>query len=162
MQGFNKVIIAGNLTRDPELRYTPSGTAIAKFGLAVNRRWKDQNGEQKEETTFVDVDAFGKQAELIGQYLKKGRPLLVEGRLRLDSWEDKQTQQKKTKLGVVLEGMTFLDSGATREGGGDFAGSSGAAPTSRPARPAATQSAPPPSSGDSAEGLPPEEDDVPF
>lgn len=156
MQGFNKVILAGNLTRDPELRYTPSGTAIAKFGLAVNRRWKDQNGEQKEEVTFVDVDAFGKQAELIGQYVKKGQPLLVEGRLRLDTWEDKQTQQKKSRLGVVLEGMTFLG-GGTREGG-DFSGGSGSsAPSARPARPA---SAPPPNN--SGEGMPPEEDDVPF
>jgi len=159
MQGFNKVIIAGNLTRDPELRYTPTGLAIAKFGLAVNRRWKDQNGEQKEETTFVDVDAFGKQAELIGQYLKKGRPLLVEGRLRLDTWEDKQTQQKKSKLGVVLEGMTFLDSGSTREGGGDFSGGTGATPAPRPTRP--QQSAPPPGNSDTG-GMPPEEDDVPF
>jgi single-strand DNA-binding protein len=158
MQGFNKVIIAGNLTRDPELRYTPSGMAIAKFGLAVNRRWKDQNGEQKEETTFVDVDAFGKQAELIGQYMKKGRPLLVEGRLRLDTWEDKQTQQKKSKLGVVLEGMTFLDSGNTREGGGDFGGG---APAARPAA-RSQQTAPPPSNNSEAEGMPPEEDDVPF
>src|SRR5688572_5921058 len=141
MQGFNKVIIAGNLTRDPELRYTPTGLAIAKFGLAVNRRWKDQNGEQKEETTFVDIDAFGKQAELIGQYMKKGRPLLVEGRLRLDTWEDKQTQQKKSKLGVVLEGMTFLDSGNTREGG-DSSGGGAGAPAARPSRP--QQSAPPP------------------
>jgi single-strand DNA-binding protein len=163
MQGFNKVIIAGNLTRDPELRYTPSGTAIAKFGLAVNRRWKDQNGEQKEETTFVDVDAFGKQAELIGQYVKKGNPLLVEGRLRLDTWEDKQTQQKKSKLGVVLEGMTFLGSGQTREGGGDFGGGGGT-PAPRPTRPA--PSAPPPSGGggggEPEGGMPPEEDDVPF
>jgi single-strand DNA-binding protein len=126
----------------------------------VNRRWKDQNGEQKEETTFVDVDAFGKQAELIGQYVKKGNPLLVEGRLRLDTWEDKQTQQKKSKLGVVLEGMTFLGSGQTREGGGDFSGGGGA-PAARPTRPAA--SAPPPSGGGEPEGgMPPEEDDVPF
>ena len=163
MQGFNKVIIAGNLTRDPELRYTPSGTAIAKFGLAVNRRWKDQNGEQKEETTFVDVDAFGKQAELIGQYMKKGRPLLVEGRLKLDTWEDKQTQQKRSRLGIVLEGMTFLDSGSTREGGGDFSGGGGggasSAPAARSSRPPA--STPPPSNSE-PEGMPPEEDDVPF
>ena len=159
MQGFNKVIIAGNLTRDPELRYTPSGLAIAKFGLAINRRTKDQNGEQKEEVTFVDVDAFGKQAELIGQYVKKGNPLLVEGRLRLDTWEDKQTQQKKSRLGVVLEGMTFLGSG-TREGG-DF-GSSGAPSGSPSARPAARPptSTPPPSN--SGEAMPAEEDDVPF
>ena len=158
MQGFNKVILAGNLTRDPELRYTPSGLAIAKFGLAVNRRWKDQNGEQKEEVTFVDVDAFGKQAELIGQYVKKGQPLLVEGRLKLDTWEDKQTQQKKSKLGVVVEGMTFLGSGTTREGG-DFGSGApgGGAPSARPPRP---QAAPPPAGA--PEGMPPEEDDVPF
>ncbi|HEX7859767.1 MAG TPA: single-stranded DNA-binding protein [Verrucomicrobiae bacterium] len=164
MNGFNKVILAGNLTRDPELRYTPSGTAIAKFGLALNRKWKDQSGELKEEVTFVDVDAFGKQAELIGQYLKKGNPLLVEGRLRTDSWEDKQTQQKRSRLGVVLEGMTFIGGGNREGGGGDFGGGgggggsySGGAPSARP-RP--QQSAPPPSNtgGD----MPPEEDDVPF
>jgi single-strand DNA-binding protein len=164
MNGFNKVILAGNLTRDPELRYTPSGTAIAKFGLALNRKWKDQSGEMKEEVTFVDVDAFGKQAELIGQYLKKGNPLLVEGRLRTDSWEDKQTQQKRSRLGVVLEGMTFIGGGNREGGGGDFGGGggggssySGGAPSARP-RP--QQSAPPPSNtgGD----MPPEEDDVPF
>jgi len=160
MNGFNKVILAGNLTRDPELRYTPSGTAIAKFGLALNRKWKDsQSGEMREEVTFVDVDAFGKQAELIGQYMKKGQPLLVEGRLKMDSWEDKQTQQKKSRLGVVLEGMTFLGSG--NRDGGDFSGSgggySGGAPSARP-RP--QQSAPPPQSN--AGDMPPEEDDVPF
>lgn len=155
MNGFNKVILAGNLTRDPELRYTPSGTAIAKFGLALNRKWKDQTGETKEEVTFVDVDAFGKQAELIGQYLKKGQPLLVEGRLRTDSWEDKQTQQKRSRLGVVLEGMTFLGSGGGRDGG-DFGGG-GSAPSARPMR--SQPSAPPPSNSGEA---PPEEDDVPF
>jgi single-strand DNA-binding protein len=160
MNGFNKVILAGNLTRDPELRYTPGGMAIAKFGLALNRKWKDtQSGEMKEEVTFVDVDAFGKQAETIGNYLKKGRPILVEGRLKLDQWDDKQTQQKRSRLGVVLEAFTFLDSGNRGEGG-DFAGGGsqgGGAPSARP-RP--QQSAPPPTNtgGD----LPPEEDDVPF
>lgn len=158
MNGFNKVILAGNLTRDPELRYTPSGTAIAKFGLAVNRKWKDsQTNEMKEEVTFIDIDAFGRQAETIGQYLKKGRPILLEGRLKLDQWDDKQTQQKRSKLGVVLESFSFLD-GGSREGG-DFGGGGGA-PAPRPSRP--TQSAPPPSSGGSDEGVPPEEDDVPF
>ena len=96
MASFNKVILAGNLTRDPELRYTPKGTAIAKIGLAVNRTWKSETGEMKEEVTFVDVDAFGRQAEVIAQYMKKGRPLLVEGRLRLDQWEDKNTHQKQS------------------------------------------------------------------
>lgn len=111
MNGFNRVVLAGNLTRDPELRYTPSGTAICKFGLAINRTWKDQSGEKKEECTFVDVDAFGKQADAIGQYLKKGRPILLEGRLKLDQWDDKQSGQKRSRLGVVLESFTFLDSG---------------------------------------------------
>jgi single-strand DNA-binding protein len=163
MNGFNKVILAGNLTRDPELRYTPNGMAIAKFGLALNRKWKDsQTNEMKEEVTFVDVSAFGKQAELIGQYMKKGRPLLVEGRLKLDQWEDKQTQQKRSRLEVVLEGMTFLDSGNTREGGGDFGGGA-SAPAARPPRPVQA-SAPNGGAGSSpgTEGPPPEEDDVPF
>ncbi len=152
MTGFNKVILAGNLTRDPELRYTPSGTAIAKFGLAINRKWKDsQSGEMKEEVTFVDIDAFGKQAETIGQYLKKGRPILIEGRLKLDQWDDKQTQQKRSRLGVVLESFNFLD-GGNREGG-DFSG--GGSPSARPA------ARPPTSTPSSAEG-PPEDDDVPF
>jgi single-strand DNA-binding protein len=159
MNGFNKVILAGNLTRDPELRYTPGGLAIAKFGLAVNRRWKDaQSGEMKEEVTFVDIDAFGKQAETIGQYLKKGRPILVEGRLKLDQWEDKQTQQKRSRLGVVLESFAFLDSGGAREGGSDFAGAA-SPPPNRPARPAAAAASPPQAGGDT---MPPEEDDVPF
>lgn len=153
MANFNKVILAGNLTRDPELRYTPKGLAIAKLGLAINRRWTNEAGEQKEDVTFVDVDAFGKPAETIGQYLRKGRPILIEGRLRLDTWDDKQTGQKKSKLGVVLESFQFLDSG-NREGG---AAPAGAAPTARPARPAAAAPSPE-GSGDE----PPHGDDVPF
>ncbi len=111
MANFNKVILAGNLTRDPEIRYTPKGMAICKIGLAINRKWSSDGGDQKEEVTFVDVDAFGKQAEAIGQYLRKGRPILIEGRLRLDQWDDKQSGQKKSRLGVVLESFQFLDSG---------------------------------------------------
>jgi len=155
MASFNKVILAGNLTRDPELRYTPKGTAIAKVGLAVNRTWKNEAGETKEEVTFVDVDAFGRQAEVIAQYMRKGRPLLVEGRLKLDQWDDKQTGQKRSRLGVVLESFSFLDSG-NRDGGGSSEGSF----RSRPA-PASAGSAPvaePPAS----DGPPPEQDDVPF
>src|SRR5258706_86595 len=110
MANFNKVILAGNLTRDPELRYTPKGLAIAKFGLAINRTWKSETGETKEEVTFVDVDSFGKQAEIIGQYFRKGKPILMEGRLRLDTWDDKQTNQKRSRLGIVLEGFQFMDS----------------------------------------------------
>jgi len=150
MASFNKVILVGNLTRDPELRYTPKGTAIAKLGLAVNHKWRNEAGELKEEVTFVDIDAFGKQAETIGQYLKKGRPILIEGRLRLDTWEDKQTNQKKSRLGIVMESFQFLDSGNRGEGD---------APTERSARPAAAK---PPGAAAEADGPAPEEDDVPF
>ena|SRR6516164_5781833 len=151
MASFNKVILAGNLTRDPELRYTPKGTAVARIGLACNRKWKSETGEMKEEVTFVDVDAFGKSAETIGQYLKKGRPILIEGRLRYDTWEDKQTKQKRSKLGVVLESFQFLDSGGGRGDGGE-----GASASSRPSTPT-----PPAAEGGEPDG-PHEGDDVPF
>lgn len=108
MASYNKVILLGNLTRDPELRYTPKGTAVARLGLAVNRSYKSETGETKEEVTFLDVDAWGKQAELIGQYLRKGNPLFVEGRLRLDQWDDKQTGQKRSALKVVMENFQFI------------------------------------------------------
>ena len=147
MPNYNKVILMGNLTRDPEVRYTSSGTAIAKLGIAVNRYWRNQEGQQQEETTFVDVDAFGKQAETIGQYLKKGRPIMVEGRLKLDQWDDKQTGQKRSKLGVTLENFQFLDS---RSEGGDGGGSAG------------TQSSGGSPSGTQGGGGFAEDDDVPF
>ena len=123
MPNYNKVILMGNLTRDPEVRYTSSGTAIAKLGIAINRYWSNKDGQKQEETTFVDVDAFGRQAETIGQYLKKGRPTMVEGRLKLDQWDDKQTGQKRSKLGVVLDRFEFIDS-RSEGGGGDFSGES--------------------------------------
>src|SRR5215831_3381626 len=132
MASFNRVILAGNLTRDPELRYTPKGMAIAKLGLAINRTWKNEAGETKEEVTFVDVDAWGRQAEVISQYFRKGRPILIEGRLKLDQWDDKQTNQKRSRLGVVLEGFQFLDSGRGGEGGGG-GGEGGGGGRSRPA-----------------------------
>ena len=157
MASFNKVILAGNLTRDPELRYTPKGTAVAKLGIAVNRNWTTETGEKREEVTFVDVDAFGKQAEVISQYLRKGRSILVEGRLKLDSWDDKQTGQNKSKLGVVLESFSFLDSGNRAEGGAP-ATSPSSAPVSRPTRPAPSA----PSSAPESDGPPPDDDDVPF
>ena len=150
MASFNKVILVGNLTRDPELRYTPKGTAIAKLGLAVNRVWTNEAGEKKEEVTFVDVDVFGRTAENVGQYMRKGRPILIEGRLRLDQWDDKQTGQKKSKLGVVAETVQFL--------GSPTGGTEGGAPAApRAARPAAAAAAEP-VEGDG----PPESDDVPF
>src|SRR2546422_1736559 len=111
MASFNKVILVGNLTRDPELRYTSNGKAIAKIGLAVNRVWTTETGEKKEEVTFVDVDVFGRTAENVGQYMRKGSPMLIEGRLRLDQWDDKQTGQKRSKLAVVGEVVQFLSSG---------------------------------------------------
>ncbi len=129
MPNYNKVILMGNLTRDPEVRYTSGGTAIAKLGMAINRTWTNKEGQKQEETTFVDVDAFGRQAEVIGQYLKKGRPVMIEGRLKLDQWDDKQTGAKRSKLGVVLEGFQFLDSrgeGGGGGGGGEYSGGSSA------------------------------------
>ena len=127
MPNYNKVILMGNLTRDPEVRYTSGGTAIAKLGMAINRTWTNKEGQKQEETTFVDVDAFGRQAEVIGQYLKKGRPVMIEGRLKLDQWDDKQTGAKRSKLGVVLEGFQFLDSrGEGGGGGGEYSGGSSA------------------------------------
>jgi len=154
MANFNKVILAGNLTRDPELRYTPKGTAIARIGLAINRSWKGESGEMKEEVTFVEVEAFGRQAEVIAQYMKKGRPFLVEGRLRLDQWEDKNTHQKQSKLKVVLEGFSFIDTKAP-----DTAQPPEAPRPRPPASQAAPTDAPPPAE---PEGPPHEEDDVPF
>ena len=156
MPSFNKVILIGNLTRDPELRYTPKGTAVAKIGLAVNRTWKSESGETKEEVTFVDVDAWGRQAETIGQYLKKGRPIMVEGRLKLETWEDKQTNQKRSRLGVVMENFQFLDSRG-HEGGGAAPSSGGEAPRAR-----SQSSATAPAVAGEGEPAVPEEDDVPF
>ena len=153
MASFNKVILMGNLTRDPELRYTPKGTAIARIGLAVNRVWKTETGETREEATFVDIDAFGRQAETIAQYLKKGNPILVEGRLRLHTWEDKQTSQKQSKLRVDLESFKFVGPPSAREGA-----PSAEAPRPRPAAAAAPEVAEPVEPA----GPPPEDDDVPF
>ena len=154
MASFNKVILVGNLTRDPELRYTPKGMAIAKVGLAVNRIWRNEAGETKEEVTFVDVDVFGRTAENVGQYMRKGRPILIEGRLRLDQWDDKQTGQKRSKLGVVAETVQFLGSPT---GGSGTGGEGGEAPR----RQAPAPSAAPAPEADS-EGGPHEGDDVPF
>lgn len=109
MANFNKVILVGNLTRDPELRVTPQGLSIAKLSLAVNRNYRTANGEDQEETTYVDVDAFGKPAEIICKYMGKGRAILVEGRLKTDSWTN-QAGEKRSKLKVVLENFQFMGS----------------------------------------------------
>jgi single-strand DNA-binding protein len=115
MAYLNKVFLIGNLTRDPELRVTPKGTAICQFGLAVNRQFKDESGATRDETTFIDIEAWGKQGELVAKYLVKGSPAMVEGRLKLDQWEDKQSGQKRSKLKVVLDNVQFL---STRGGAG--------------------------------------------
>ena len=151
MASFNKVILLGNLTRDPEVRYTPKGTAVTDLGLAVNRTYTADNGEKREEVTFVDVTFWGRTAEVAGEYLKKGRPVFVEGRLQLDSWDDKQSGQKRSKLKVIGENMQMLGSPrGAGSGGGDEESSGGPRSSSRPA--------PPPKAAPSA----PDDDEIPF
>jgi single-strand DNA-binding protein len=142
-------MLLGNLTRDPEVKYTPKGSAVADIGLAVNRTYTTDGGEKREETTFVDVTMWGRQAEIAGEYLKKGRPLFVEGRLQLDTWDDKQTGQKRSKLRVVCENFQMLGSrdGGSEGGGGGGGRSSGGGAKPSKAAPAAEDSA---------------DDDIPF
>lgn len=121
MASFNRVILMGNLTRDPQVRYVPSGTAVTELGLAINRSWFDKQSQQrKEETTFVDVTLWGRQAEIAGEYLSKGRSVMIEGRLQLDTWDDRESGQKRSKLKVVCENMTMI--GGRNEGGGGGGG----------------------------------------
>ncbi len=125
MASLNKVMLIGNLTRDPEVRFTPKGSAVCDLGLAVNRRYLNEaTGERVDEVTYLDVVVWGKQAELAGQYLSKGRSVYVEGRLQMDSWEDKATGTKRTKIKIVAENLLFLDSkgGGGNTGGGGYAG----------------------------------------
>ena len=131
MASLNKVMLIGNLTRDPEIRHTPKGTAVAELGLAVNRRYTAENGERREETTFVDVTLWGRTAEVAKEYLQKGRSVYIEGRLQLDSWDDKTTGQKRSKLKIVGEEMQMLGS---REGGGGGGGAPREYSEDRPAR----------------------------
>ena len=123
MSSFNKVILMGNLTRDPEVRYANSGTAIVKFGLAVNRRFQDSEGNWQEEATFVDITMFGKRGEAFSRFHQRGKAAFIEGSLRFDTWEDKQTGQKRSKLYVVADNWEFVGGG--REGGGSEGGSAG-------------------------------------
>ena len=157
MANFNKVILLGNLTRDPEVRYTPKGTAVAEVGLAINRFIPaSDGGEKREETTFVDVTLWGRTAEIAGEYLKKGRPVLIEGRLQLDTWDDKTSGQKRSKLKVVGESMQLLGGKPGGGGGGDSeegASGGGERPSTRP-RP----SAPPPKPAASEA----DDDEIPF
>jgi len=157
MASFNKVILMGNLTRDPELRVTPKGTPVCQIGLAVNSQYKDKDGNSREEVTFVDIDCFGKQAEVIAKYMTKGRPILVEGRLKLDSWESKEGE-KRSKLKVILDNFQFVGSGQGRGGeGGDASGGGNYEENTPPARPAARGGSAAPARGESIE-----EGDVPF
>ena len=149
MASFNKVILLGNLTRDPEVRYTPKGTAVTELGMAVNRVYTAENGEKREETTFVDVTLWGRTAEIAGEYLKKGRPVLIEGRLQLDTWDDKQSGQKRSKLKVIGEGLQLLGGRPGGGSGGDE--ESGSRSSSRPA--------PPPKAAAPSE---PDDDEIPF
>jgi single-strand DNA-binding protein len=127
MPNLNRVLLMGNLTRDPELRVTPKGTPICQFGLAINRQWKSDSGEKQEEVIFVDVECWGKQAETVAKYCKKGKPLYVEGRLKLDQWEDKNTKEKRSRMKVVLEQFQFL--GDSRDAQPASAGTRGAGDT---------------------------------
>lgn len=150
MASFNKVILLGNVTRDPEIRYTPKGTAVTELGVALNRVFTSDNGERREEVTFVEVTLWGRTAEIAGEYLKKGRPVLIEGRLQLDTWDDKQSGQKRSKLKVVADTLQLIGGrpggGAAPSGEGDEGRQSG--------RPSA-----PPKSATPAEA---EEDEIPF
>ncbi len=157
MASYNRVILAGNLTRDPELRSLPSGNAVLRMSLAVNRRYTGKDGETREDVTYVDIDAFGKQAETIAKYCGKGSGILVEGRLRLDQWDDRNTGEKRSKLGVVLENFTFLGGGSGRSRDEGSAGYDDAVPARRaPAHRA--DSVPPPA----ASATPDIEEDIPF
>jgi single-strand DNA-binding protein len=156
MANLNKVLLMGNLTRDPEVRYTPKGTAVTELGIAVNRIYTGENGEKREEVTFVDVTVWGRTAENVGEYLKKGRPVFIEGRLQLDSWEDKQSGQKRNKLKVVADNVQFLGSrGSGGGGGGPEEGD--AAPRSGTG--GGARNAPPAKSSGPAE---PDDDEIPF
>ena len=186
MASFNKVILAGNLTRDPDYRVTPNGQQVCKIGIAVSRRFTTQSGEQREETTFVDVDVWGKQAETISRFFSKGRPILIEGRLKLDQWQTPQGENR-SKLGVTLESFSFIDSGGQGGGGSQQPGGyqQGAQystpPAAHPAagqpqpfaqQPAAPASPPPPASSTPEQEAPPpaaapppvgeDDEDVPF
>ena len=126
MPSFNKVVLMGNLTRDPQLKHLPSNLVVAEFGLACNRRYRTAAGEDKEEVAFVDCTAFGRQAETIGQYCTKGKPLFVEGRLKYDTWDDKAGGGKRSKLSVVVENFQFIGAKGDTEFPGDMFASTAA------------------------------------
>ncbi len=150
----NKVFLMGNLTRDVELKYTPSNQPVATFGLAMNRRYKTKDGENREETTFVDCEAWARTAEVMNEYLSKGRPVFIEGRLKLDQWQDKEGN-KRSKLRVVVENFQFVDSRGSAGGGGG--GDRSSAPERMASANASSAASP-----DSGQHQPVSEDDIPF
>ena len=152
MASFNKVMLMGNLTRDPQLSYTPNQTAVVDFGLAMNRRWTGQDGSQREETCFVDCTAFGRPAETINKYLSKGRPVFVEGRLKFDSWTA-QDGTKRSKLKVIVENFQFLPGGGAGGAGGGGGGAGGGGANRAQPGPGGQEMQPPQQSSD---------DDIPF
>jgi len=163
MASLNKVMLIGNLTRDPEVRYTPKGTPVTDIGLACNRTYTLDTGERKEDVTFIDITFWGRSAEVIGQYMKKGRPIFVEGRLQMDTWEDKNTGDKRSKLKVVGENFQFLggrDEGGGGGGGGNFQGPP-PEQQQQPAQQQQTDTAPPPAQNAPA-AVDEEDDDIPF
>ncbi|HCQ79590.1 MAG TPA: single-stranded DNA-binding protein [Verrucomicrobiales bacterium] len=160
MANVNKVMLLGNITRDLEVRYTPKGTAVCDLGMAVNRIRTGDNGERIEEVTYVDVTLWGRQAELAGQYLSKGRSVFIEGRLQLDQWDDKQTGQKRSRLRVVGENMQFIGGQ-----GGSGSNQSGSGAPRQQAAPSDQQQSPSQSDqggAAAAESFDNDEDDIPF
>jgi single-strand DNA-binding protein len=159
MANLNKVMLIGNLTRDPELRHTPSGKVVSELGLAINRSWTNDQGQKQEETTFVDVSVWGRQAEVIQQYVTKGSPIYIEGRLQLDSWDDKTTGQKRSKMRVICENFQFLPTGKTNTGSGGGNYSERPQQASNVAQP---RSGPPQGASAAPADDFQEEDDIPF
>ncbi len=155
----NKVFLMGNLTRDVELKYTPSNQPVATFGLAMNRRYRTPDGEDRKVTTFVDCEAWARTAEVMSEYLSKGRPVFIEGRLKLDQWQDKDGNNR-SKLRVVVENFQFVDSRGGA-GGGAGGGSGGGGRASAP-EPVASANRPSAASPDSGQHQPVSEDDIPF
>ena len=167
--GYNKVMLMGNLTRDVEMRFTPSNTPVGTFGLAVNRTWKTDQGEKKEEVSFFDCEVWGKQAEIMKQYLGKGRSVFIEGRLKQDTWKDKNDGSNRSKVKVVVEEFRFTDSKPGGGGGGGGGGSQSAGGGGGAGPEDFDQSAPTPQvrgqRGGAAAGAAPApmgEDDIPF
>ena len=146
---FCKCVVGGHLTRDPELRYLPRGTAVTQFGIAVNRSWLDDAGNKKDDVCFVDCEAWAKLAETISTYFRKGDPILIESRLKTESWEDRNTHQKRSKLKLVVESFSFCGETSGKKDGA-------------PARPASRPAAAPAPGGNGVDEPPPEDDSIPF